>query len=116
MDTLLLDRTTWDLAVDTAGNIARAEVPYARAQDAASAIKLFEGELYYNAAAGIPYFAEILGHSPPISLMKAYFVRAALTVPGVVKAECFITEWTDRVVRGQVQVSDSQGTVAVTGF
>lgn len=116
MDTLLLDRTTWDLTVDTAGNIAMASAPYALAQDAASAIRLFEGELYYDTTSGVPYYAEILGLSPPVSLMRAYFVRAALTVPGVVRAQAFITEWTDRVVRGQVQVYDAAGAGAAARF
>ena len=41
MNTLLLDQTAWDLVLDSAGNIALAAVPYARAQDVASAIKTF---------------------------------------------------------------------------
>ena len=42
MKTLLLRPDTWDLTLDSAGNIAVAENPYALAQDAASAIKLFQ--------------------------------------------------------------------------
>ncbi len=42
--TLLLDQVTWDLAVDTSGNIAVASDPYSQAQDAASSIKTFAGE------------------------------------------------------------------------
>ena len=116
MKTLLLDVSTWDLAIDTAGNIAVASEPYALAQDAASAIKLFAGELYYDTSQGIPYFQQILGHWPPLSLMKAYWNEAALTVPGVVTAQTFITSWTDRVVRGQVQIKDENGNVSAAGF
>jgi hypothetical protein len=114
--TLLLDTVTWDLAVDTAGNIALASEPYALAQDAASAIKLFEGELYFDTTKGIPYFAQVLGQAPPVSLMKAYFIRAALTVPGVVSAVAFIASWVDRVVTGQVQVRDANGNTSAAGF
>ena len=114
--TLLLDTLSWDLTVDTAGNIAVASEPYALAQDAASAIRTFAGEVYYNTLLGIPYFTQILGYAPPISLMKAYFNEAALTVPGVTTSQCFITSWDNRVVRGQVQISDENGNVSAAGF
>ncbi|ENN86083.1 hypothetical protein RHSP_32120 [Rhizobium freirei PRF 81] len=116
MQTLLLDVVTWDLAVDTAGNIAVAGNPYSQAQDAASAIRTFEGEVYFDTTLGIPYFTEILGYSPPISLMKARFNAAALTVPGVTKSQSFITSWKDRVVSGQVQIMNDDGQVSATGF
>ncbi|NTF54935.1 hypothetical protein G6L12_08515 [Agrobacterium rhizogenes] len=114
--TLLLDTGTWDLAVDTAGNIAMAGEPYALAQDAASAIRTFEGEVFYNTLLGIPYFSQILGYAPPTSLMKAHFNEAALTVPGVVTSQCFITSWDNRVVTGQVQITAEDGTVSAAGF
>lgn len=116
MDTLLLDVEAWDLAVDTAGNIAMASAPYALAQDAASAIRTFEGECFYNTAIGIPYFTQILGYAPPVALMKANFNEAALTVPGVVTSQCFITSWEDRVVRGQVQITDEDGNTSAASF
>jgi hypothetical protein len=116
MQTLLLDTELWDIAVDTAGNIAVASEPYALAQDAASAIRTFEGEVYYNTLLGIPYFTQILGYAPPITLMKANFNEAALTVPGVVTSQCFITSWEDRVVRGQVQITDEDGNTSAASF
>ena len=115
-ETLLLDTVKWDLALDTAGNIAVATEPYAQAQDAASAIKTFEGECYYDTTKGIPYFEQILGHSPPVSLMKAYINEAALTVPGVVSSQCYITDWSNRKVSGQVQITNTSGVVTATGF
>ncbi|HEY0120663.1 MAG TPA: hypothetical protein VGC14_02690 [Rhizobium sp.] len=114
--TLLLDTDLWDLAVDTSGNIAVASEPYALAQDAASAIRTFEGEVFYDTTLGIPYFSQILGYAPPISLMKAYFNEAALTVDGVVTSKCFITSWDNRVVTGQVQITDEDGNVSAAGF
>lgn len=116
MRSLLLDTVTWDLAIDTAGNIAVATDPYAMAQDAANACRLFAGELYFDTVPGVPYFSEILGQSPPVSLVKAYLVRAALRVPGVVSAQVFISEWTDRTIRGQVQITDANGTTSAAGF
>ncbi|MBZ9683198.1 hypothetical protein LB531_21305 [Mesorhizobium sp. CO1-1-2] len=116
MKTLLLTTDTWDLMVDPSGNIAVADPSYSLAQDAASAIRLFQGELYYDTTQGIPYFEQILGQAPALSLMKAYFNRAALTVPGVVSAQTFIQSWTDRTVTGQVQVKDAAGNISAAGF
>jgi hypothetical protein len=111
MQTLLLDQAEWDLTTDAVGNIAIASNPYSLAQDSASEIRVFQGEEYYNTNAGIPYWSQILGHWPPVSLMKAYFVAAAKLTPGVVKAQCFITSIDDRDVTGQVQIFDENGIV-----
>lgn len=89
-----------------------ARAPYALAQDVASAIKTFLGEVWYNDELGIPYFSQILGHTPPITLFQEYMVTAALTVPGVVSAKCVISAFENRTVTGQVQFTDSNG---VTG-
>lgn len=115
MDTLLLDQGTWDLLLDISGNIAVASNPYSLAQDAASAIRLFQGELWYDTTQGVQY-QFILGRVPPITLMKAQFVAAALTVPDVVSAVCFITGITDRGVTGQVQVTDAAGNISAAAF
>lgn len=116
MDTLLLDRTVWDLCLTTDGDIATASAPYAIAQDVASAIRLFSGELWYDTAKGVPYFEKILGHQPPLSLMKTEFAKAALTVPLTVTAKVFISSTLNREVVGQVQITDTSGqTVVVTG-
>lgn len=115
MSSLLLD-ATWDLLADAGGNIAVCDAPYALAQDAATAIRLFFGELYYDTTKGIPYFDQILGKSVPLSLLKAHFEAAALTVPGVVTASCFISSISGRSVRGQVTVSDSTGQQQTAAF
>lgn len=109
MNTLLLAVGDWDLVTDAAGNIAMATEPYALAQDVASAIRLFQGELWYNNVPGVPYFAEILGKAPPVQLFKERMVQAALTVPGVVSAECSIDQFEGRTVQGQVTFRDSSG-------
>lgn len=116
MKTLFLDPSTWDLAIDANGNVAVASDPYSQAQDAASAIKLFKGELWYDTSQGIPYFSEILGRRPPVSLAKIKFVAAALSVPGVVSAQVFVTGITDRGMTGQVQIKNSNGATAAASF
>lgn len=116
MKTLLLDTQLWDLVPDLAGNIAVAEDPYAQAQDAASAIRLFNGELWYNTVRGVPFWEAILGKTPPLSLMKARFVTAALTVPGVVAARCYISSFRNRRVTGQVQIFDKANNSSTVAF
>lgn len=109
--TMLLDTVSWDLCLDIFSNIAVAQPPYAVAQDAASAARLFLGELYYDTTQGVPYWQLILGQSPPIALMKAKWNAAALTVPGVQSSTTYIASWTHRAVAGQIQITDVTGRV-----
>ena len=114
--TLLLNPQSWDLMITADQNIAAAADPYALAQDAASAIRLFQGEDYYDTTRGVPYWQEILGRWPTIRVMKANFVAAAETVPGVVTASCFIESIVDRRPKGQVQITDKTGSQSTVGF
>jgi hypothetical protein len=109
MDTLLLDRTVWDLVTDASGNIACATEPYSIAQDVASAVKLFKAELWYDTSKGIPYFEQVLGQRPPLQFIKAQIEAAALTVPDVVQARCMIAAFSGRQLTGQIQVVDQTG-------
>ena len=115
MDTLLLDTATWDLTLDISGNIAVASNPYSLAQDAASACRLWTGEYWYNLTIGMPY-DQILGQTPNFGFLKQQWVAQALTVPGVVSAQAFITSFLNREVTGQIQVTDSAGTVSVAAI
>jgi hypothetical protein len=116
MNTLLLDTELWDLVLDTSGNIAMASRPYSIAQDVASAIKLFKGELWYNTNKGVPYFSEILGKYPPESLIKARLVAAALTVPNVVQARVVNLGLNNRQLTGDVEVIDTAGQLSRVSF
>lgn len=116
MNTLLLDRTAWDLVLDAAGNIAMASNPYAVAQDVASAIKLFRGELFYDTAKGIPYWTEVLGQLPPLALVRERLRAAALTVPDVTDAIPTITAFENRRLSGYVEVTLANGTTSTITF
>lgn len=116
-NTLLLDVAIWDLVLDASGNIAMASPPYALAQDVASAIRTFLGEVYYDTTLGVPYGAKILGRAPPLNVFQSLMVDAALTVPGVVSASCTVTSIVDRTLTGQVTFVDDngqQGTVSLS--
>lgn len=115
MRTLLLNRDGWDFCIDAAGNIAVASEPYSQVQDVASAARLFVGELYYGPAAqGVPYFEEALGQPVPTQLLKARIVAAAIAVPGVKSARCFLTSIVARAIGGQIQIETDAGASIVT--
>lgn len=109
MNTLLLDTQIWDLCLDASANIAMASEPYAIAQDVASALRLFAGELWYDNTRGIPYFETVLGQYPPSGYLKSQFEAAALTVPGVVQARCINLQLSNRQLTGTVEVIDLTG-------
>ena len=111
MNTILLSPTTGDLLLDANGNIAMAQEPFAIAQDVASAVKLFAGELYFDTSQGMPYFDQILGHNPPLSFLTAQMEAAALTVPNVVSAKAAITNFQNRQITGSVEVIDTTGQI-----
>jgi len=116
LSTLLLDTSAWDLVLDSNGNIAKADAPYAVAQDVASAIKTFQGELWYDTSQGVPYWQQLLGRNPTSSQIAQAFNAAALTVPGVVTANTVITSVVGRQASGQVQFTTSDGTSTTVSF
>lgn len=109
MRTLLLDRTHWDLVLDAFGSIALADQPYAIAQDVASAIRTFQGEVWYDNRLGIPHFEQVLGHWPPLPLVQSLITQEALKVPEVARARVVITGISGRTLAGQVQIIDTAG-------
>jgi len=116
MNSLYLNPSTWDLAVDSFGNIAVASDPYALAQNAATACRTFINDVYYDQTVGIPYFTQILGQLPTLQYVKAQLVAAAETVQGVVSAQAFITEFAGRQIQGQIQVTDTAGVTTAASF
>lgn len=116
MNTLLLDTQLWDLVLDLNGNIAVATDPYSVAQSVASACRTFVGDLWYNKTAGVPYFQQILGHYPPLALVKTLLANQAATVPGCNNPVVFLTGFNGRALSGQIQFSDSNGTTQAASF
>lgn len=116
MKTLLLDNSLWDLCLDANGDIAVASEPYSRAQDVASALRLFLAELWYDTSKGVPYFQQILGKTPPVEIFKEHMVRAALTVPGVVSANCVVESFEGRTVKGAVTFTSEDGTTGTVAI
>lgn len=107
---IFLNPKTWDLAIDSAGNIATTSGADRIAQDVATTCRTNLGEVIYDTTLGIRYFQDILGQAPNPGLFKAAVVQAALAVPGVVSAVCYLSAVAPEI-QGQVQVSDSTGAV-----
>jgi len=116
MSTLYLDPTTWDLVLDANGNIAVATEPYSLAQDAASQLRTFKGEVFYDTTQGIDYFGLVLSQPLNLALLRSLLTDAALAVPGIVAAQVFLSDISGRTVHGQVQITDTDGTIAAASF
>jgi hypothetical protein len=116
MDTVYLDPAAWDMVLDSSGNFAKASDVYSLAQDAASAIRCFKSECWYDTTVGVPYWTQTLGKQQPLAQLKAQWVAAALTVPEVTAAQVFVSDFNGRKVSGQVQVTNSTGNIVALGF
>lgn len=112
--TLLLNRDGWDLCLDALGNWAVATEPYSQTQDAASAVRVFEGEAYYDTTLGVPYFSDVLGKRQPSQILRARAQQAALTVPGVLDATALLVTGPDRTLGGQIQIKTADGDQVIT--
>ena len=96
------------------GNIAFAIGPAAVAQDVASAVRLFRGELWYDTSQGVPYFETILGQRPPMGVMSARFIAAGMTVPEVSKISCSLNPiGMDRLLTGTLSITTVLGQTTV---
>lgn len=115
MNTLLLDQDTWDLTKDASGNIAVAGNPYSIAQDVASAVRVFQGELWYDVRQGMPYLQQILGEAPPMEFVKAKLAEVGETTPEVTHIDVFITAFEGRELSGQLKITDTRGNVLIAG-
>lgn len=121
MDTALLSNDLWDLVLGSNGDLAIASDPYSIAQDVACALKTFQGECYFDTTLGVPYFQQIFGQFPSIQFLKAQFVAAAMTVPQVTSAQCFLSSLVNRSLSGQVQftyqaITTTGQSIAQTGI
>lgn len=119
MASTLLLNANWDLTLDANGNIAVAAEPYALAQDAASAIQTYLGEVGWDTTIGVPYQTQVFGQAPPMSLLKQLLINAALSVsPTIDSAQVFFSSFNPntRQLAGQVQLTSVTGQTVVANF
>lgn len=117
MRTLFLLPSTWDLTLDVQGNIATATSTYQRAQDIASACRVFIKDMYYQQNEGIPYLESIMGrNSYPIGLYQSELHRAAMSVEGVVSANIKLNQLSDRNLTGMIEFTDIENNTATVSL
>ena len=107
-----LSPATWDLTLDSTGNLALLTGPNALAQDVACAISTFLGEMYYDTTQGIPWLSQVFGQQFSPSLVSSLIVAQVLQVPGVVSNPAPKVEGltiANRKVSGTVNFTDSTG-------
>ena len=119
VSTLALNPLTWDLMTDVNGNIATVNDSEGvqQSQDAASACRLFSGELWFDTTQGVPYW-QMLGQLPPVSLIESNYVVAAETVTNVESASVSVISLQNQPGGIDVRFQNSRtvtGTVSVTG-
>ena len=111
--TLYLRPDTWDLELDVNGNIASGTSTYQRAQDIASACRVFREDIYFNQLDGIPYKESILGKNAyPIGLYQSELQRAALSVDGVVSVNIQLNQLQNRKLTGMIEFTDIENNTA----
>jgi hypothetical protein len=101
---------SWDLDLDGSNNIAIQTGSAAIAQDVASAVLTFQGEVWFDTTQGIPYFAKVLDQSFSPSFFALLYNNAALTVPNVAAVQtAFNSLGPSRTLTGTIEVIDANG-------
>ena len=119
MDTLALDIGAWDLSCDVYGNLRTfgdatpgdQTGPGMRlAQDVATRVRAWRGEVYFDTTQGINY-SGYLGGPPNLTVLQSAFNTEALKVPLCASAlsDFTFTGGRSRQLGGTVYVSDTAG-------
>lgn len=117
MKTIFLLPTTWDITLDSAGNLAVATDEYQQAQDIASSCRVFYGDDFYNKNDGIPYLESILGKSSyPIALYQRNLHDRSMLVNGIVSAEVQLQRLDNRVLSGSIIFTNENGIQGTVGL
>lgn len=117
--------TYWDLVLSpSAGGLSLTVVTgdLAIAQNAATALSTWQGEVWYDTLLGMPYMQQIFGGKlVSLAFLKVKILGIVQSVAGVASAVCRLSgpaSW--RTVTGQVQMTSAAGapigTVATTNL
>lgn len=99
----------WDLTLTPAGDIATIGDPARQGQDVATRCRTFRRECVYAQSQGIPYFADVLGQTPPDALVRDYLHSEAMQVDGVAAASVEFAGLEARKLLGDIRITDSEG-------
>ena len=109
MNSLQLD-ANMDLLI-TNGSLTVATGDYAVAQNVATALMAFQGEVWYDTSFGMPYLQNIFGgRAPSLAFIKGKIISVAESITDVGSAVVFLLgPGSNRTLGGQVQLTNSAG-------
>lgn len=99
---LALDTNTWDIFLDSTGNIARRDdstkdrLGDLICQRVRHRLQTFQGECYLDRSVGVPYFSEVLKKNPDLRRVKALLVATINGVEGIKKIIDFSVSFSAR--------------------
>lgn len=88
---LALDTNTWDIFLDSTGNLARLDdstqdrLEDLICQRVRHRLQTFQGECYLDRSVGVPYFSEVLKKNPDLRRVKNLLLATINGVEGVKK-------------------------------
>lgn len=100
---------SWDMKLDINGNIAVCDETYSIAQQAATEIKLFEGEGWYDRSQGTPHFAQILGINSNLGLIRNILLGRVNGVDNVMRSDIDMYVDSSRVLHGNIFITSQSG-------
>jgi hypothetical protein len=112
-NSLSLNIGTWDIHLNSHGNLAIVNGKSRVAQDVACACRLFTDEAIFQVNRGVPYFKMALGQKPNQQLVNTHIRDIALSVPDVEDAQVVFYDFKDRTLSGEVLITDSIETFKV---
>lgn len=96
---LKLDTATWDLELDSSGNIATLEdTPSSELQDLIcqrirTRLQTFEGECFLDRDLGVPYFSEVMKKNPDVRRVRSLLLSEVSSVEGVSSVKEFSVQF-----------------------
>ena len=99
---LALDTNTWDIFLDSTGNIARLDdstperLVFLICHRVRHCLQTFQGECYLDRSVGVPYFSEVLKKNPDLRRAKNLLVATINGVEGVKKIIDFSVDFSAR--------------------
>lgn len=113
--TMILDVRDWDILLDSAGNWAVADPPYAPFQDAASSAKVIKGEAYITPSRGVAY-PDFFKNNTPSTIWKSAIEKEMLRTPGVVDASVIFSGLKKGMLIGEATLTLEDGTTSSQSF
>lgn len=111
MKTLRLNNETWDIGVDGYGNIGVVESNQRLAQDVASSVRVWKGELPFNTDRGINY-----GNPDELMPTLNYDINnQARYIEGVQDSYVVFDKLTDRKLDVTIYLTNESGEQVVVG-